>query len=601
MSNKFLKNIPHTPRDRGAALTLAVLFFVLISIAIVMGSVNPVVRDFNSGSELINSKLSYFTAEAGDEDAIYRVKKGKQISNPEVTTLNGGSVSVAVADIDSSNKEVTSNSTVYSLVRNVKTVLNAGVGSDFAYGAQVGEGGLVMGQNSEIEGTGGAVGNVYSNGPIVGSNGAKITGSATVATSLALDNQAQSTVCNQDNIVGQTNPQIDFAQSFVPSDSKPIYKVSLYIKKVGSSNPPTAYVKIVSDNAGSPSTTSLASATLSASLVTTSYGWVDVTFSSPFTVTAGQTYWLLLDAGQSSSKYWVWCSDSNNGLGNGVGKYKQDWTSGSGSWTQITGDLDFKIYLGAGPGTIDNVSVGGNAYANMITNSTITGTPYCQTGSGNNKACNTSQADPAPLNMPLSQGNIDQWETDAATGGTITGDYTVSSDVSLGPKKITGDLVMTSNNKTLTVTGVLYVQGNVNVSNGSTIKCDVSFGADSCVLVADGWINPSNNAVLSGSGQSGSYVLMISTVQGCNGGNQLPQCTTANSAIDIGNNATGAIFYTTNSMITLENGVELTSVVGYKLNLNNNAEIKYQLGVANTNFASGPGGGWNVKTWNEVQ
>lgn len=605
MNKYFSKKHFLIPQNRGAALTMAVLFFVLISIAIVMGSVNPVVRDFNSGSELINSKLSYFTAEAGDEDAIYRTKKGKQISNPEVTTLNGGSVSVTVADIDSSNKEITSNSTIYSLARNVKTVLNAGVGSDFAYGAQVGEGGLVMNNNSSVEGTGGAAGNVYSNGPISGSNGTSITGSATVATSVVLDKQ--STVCNQDNIVGQTNPSIDFAQSFVPSDSKPIYKVSLYIKRVGSSNPPTAYVRIVSDNAGSPSTTSLSSATLPVALVTTSYGWVDVTFASPYTVTAGQKYWLILDATQNSNYYWTWCSDSNNGSGNGLGKYKQTWST-SGSWTQITGDLNIKTYLGAGPGTINAVSVGGNAYANTITNSTITGTPYCQTGSGNNKACNTSQADPAPLNMPISQGNIDQWKTDAAAGGTITGNCgdsgvagcnASSGTLSLGPKKIVGNLTLT-NGHTLNLTGVIYVTGTVNISNNGVIKCDIAFGADSCVLIADGSIDVSNNGAVNGSGQAGSYVLMVSTIQGCNGSGGTG-CASGSSGINLGNNINGGIFYTSNSMINISNNAEIKAVVGYKLNLSNNVEIKYEQGVANTNFASGPGGGWNVKSWNEVQ
>src|SRR3989344_1573115 len=105
------------PYNRGAALTLAVLFFVIISIAIVMGSVSPVVRDFNAGSELINSKLSYFTAEAGGEDAFYRLKSGKQISSPEVTTLNGGSTSVTVVNVGSNEKEITSNSAVSSHVR----------------------------------------------------------------------------------------------------------------------------------------------------------------------------------------------------------------------------------------------------------------------------------------------------------------------------------------------------------------------------------------------------------------------------------------------------------------------------------------------------
>lgn len=597
------KNLPlgkviRIKRNKGAALTLSVLFFLIISIAIVLGSASPVVRDLKNAQALIKSKSAYFTSDAGIEDAYYRIKKGKHLSNPEVLALNSGTVSVATTDVSGTEKDIVASGAVAANDRNVKLTISTGIGSDFSYGAQVGDGGLVMGENAQVKGIGGAVGNVFSNGPITGANGATITGDATVATSLTEDVQARSTVCNSSQLVGKTSPQVDYAQSFSPADSLPLARVSLYIKKVGSPSSPS--VKIVADNSGSPGTTVLASATLLVSNVTTSYGWIDVSFSSPANLVAGQTYWIVIDTSANASNYFDWCSDSNNGFGNGVGKYKDSWST-SGSWTLSTGDLNFKTYLGAGAGTIDQVEVNGNARANTVTDSTIGGTAYCQSGLGNNKACNTSQADPSPLNMPLSDANIDEWRSDATQGGTITGDYTVSSNASLGPKKITGDLVVTSNNKTLTVTGVLYVQGNIDVSNGSTIRCDVSFNTDSCVIVADGWINAGNNSNFQGSGQTGSYILAVSTIEGCNGGSQVASCGAGNSGISINNNLTGAVFYTTKSMIDLANNAELKAVVGYKLNLSNGTEIEYEQGVANANFSSGPGGGWNVKSWKEVQ
>lgn len=586
--------------QKGAALTIAILFFLIISIAVAMGAVGPLVRELHGAQGLIKSKSAYFLAEAGSEDAIYRIKKGKQLSNPEVFSLNGGSVSVAVSAVSSSEKEIIASGSIAANDRNVKLTISAGVGSDFSYGAQVGDGGLVMAQNSKIKGTGGAVGNVFSNGPITGANGATVTGDATVATSVVEDVQAQSTVCNQNQVIATTTPQVDFAQSFLPGDSKPLYKISLYIKKTGS--PGSTTMRIVADSSGIPNTTTLASASLQSGLVTGAYGWVDVVFSSPVNVVNSNTYWIVLDDdGANTTNYWTWCKDSNNGFGNGVAKYRASWDSGSAWSSAITGDLTFKTYLGGGPGMVDQVSVNGNAKANTITNSTIGGTAYCQTGSGNNQSCNTSQADPSPLTMPLSDANIDQWKTDATAGGTISGDYTVSSNVSLGPKKITGNLIMTSNNKTLTVTGVLYVQGNVDVSNGSIIKCDVSFGADSCVLVVDGWINAGNGSNFQGSGQVGSYILGISTIGGCNGGSQMPSCGPGNSGISISNNLVGAVFYTTKSMIDMANNAQLKAVVGYKLNLANGTEIEYEQGVVDASFSSGPGGGWNVKNWKEVE
>lgn len=592
--------------NRGAALTLSVLFFLIISITIVLGSTSPVVRDLKNAQTLIKSKGSYYTSEAGTEDAFYRIKKGKQLSNPEVLSLNGGMVSVSNADVSATEKEIIASGDVSTNDRRVKLNIFTGTGADFAYGAQVGDGGLVMSNNSFVRGTGGAVGNVFSNGPIVGAGTATITGNATVATSVNEDVQARSLVCDTDQLVGKTSPQVDYAQSFVPSETLPLSRVSLYVKKVGSPSSPS--IKIVADNAGSPSTTSIASATLLSGNVTASYGWIDVSFSTPANLVAGNTYWIVIDTNDNSSKYFIWCSDSNNGLGNGVAKYKSSWTTG-GSWTQITGDLGFKTYLGAGAGSIDSIVVDGDAKANTIANSTILGVAYCQTGSGNNKACNTSQADPSPMNMPISEANIEQWRTDAANGGTIIGDCGDSgnpsctitgSTLSLGPKKITGNLVVT-NNKTLKLTGVIYVVGNIDVSNNGTVQCDISFGADSCVLVADGWINVGNNGFFKGSGVAGSYILGLSAIEGCNGGTQTAGCGPSNSGINLGNNLGGAVFYTSKSMVNLSNNSKIKAVIGYKLKLENNAVVEYEEGVTDANFSSGPGGGWNVKSWREVQ
>jgi hypothetical protein len=54
-------------------------------------------------------------------------------------------------------------------------------------------------------------------------------------------------------------------------------------------------------------------------------------------------------------------------------------------------------------------------------------------------------------------------------------------------------------------------------------------------------------------------------------------------------------------MIRMANNTVLKAVVGYKLDLSNNSEIQYEQGVTDTNFSSGPGGGWNIKSWKEVE
>ena len=594
--------------ESGQAVLTMVLFFTFVSLIIMGGASTVAYKETKISRDFLNSKKSYFTAEAGMEDAIYRVKKNKQISDPEITVLNGGLASITVTDAGGGQKEIAASGEVNSDIRNIKVSVGTGQGFDFFYGAQVGEGGLVLNNNASIQGVGGAVGNVYSNGPIVGSNGANITGSAAVATSITEDIQARSMVCSQDQIVGQTNPQIDFAQSFKPSDSKPLYQVSLYIRKIGNPSIPT--LRVTTDNSGSPSSSALASASLNSSLITSNYGWVNVTFSSPANLVGGQTYWIILDISQNSSNYYVWCRDSNNGFGNGDAKYRQSWNNGNAWSVAIVGDLSFRTYLGGGPGLINNVSILEEARANTITNSNITGTAYCQIGSGNNKACDTSQPDSSISNMPISQGNIDQWEADAAAGGVIIGNCGASGvsgcnipssgTLSLGPKKIIGNLTL-SNNQRINLTGTLYVTGNINISNNSGINCDASYGVSSCIIIADGNINISNNGILSGSGQAGSYMLVLATIDGCNGGTQLSQCAANNSGINLNNNVTGAVFYTTKSMIFLNNNVDVKEVIGYKLQLSSNAIIHYETGIMNASFTSGPSGGWNVKAWKEVE
>ena len=463
-----------------------------------------------------------------------------------------------------------------------------------------------MDNNSQV------IGNVYSNGSIIGASGATIDGDAIVGGGVEESIPTQSTVCNEDQIVGQADPEIDFAQSFIAPSSDPLAKVSMYLKKIGL--PGDRNIRITVDNFGSPADTELANGTLESALVTGSYGWIDIIFSSPPLLTSGNTYWIVLDAKRDSNKYWIWCKDSNNGYGNGVGKYSQDWDDDP--WTLITGDLTFKTYFGSGITLINSVVVIGDAQANTITNSKICGDAYYQSIDAssldfvNNP---TSPSCPDPLTdgtafpgspdppisqMPISQANIDDWKSDATAGGQIVGDYTVTSDVSLGPIEITGDLLMTATNRTLTVTGTIYVQGNIDLDNGSAIQCDPSYGINSCIIIADGWIHTANNGTFSGSGDPASFLLLLTT-SACKGVSA-PDCTHHDAAADLHNNATGVIFYAADGMINLHNGVNITEATAYKLRIDNTATITYNQGLADASFSSGPSAGWVVADWKEV-
>ena len=612
-------------RNRGQVVILAVILFSFGSFIFVSGVMSQVLSDTKAANNSIRSKQSYYLAESGIEDVIYRIVTNKSTSASETLSLGGSTTTIDTVDVGGGRKEITAEGDVTNLIRRITTeLITSTTGVSFFYGAQVGEGGLEMSNNSRIEGVGGTVGNVYSNGPIVGGPGATITGDAVVATGLTEDVQARSLVCNQDQIVGKTNPQIDFAQSFSPASTGPLAKISIYIKKVG--NPGSRQVKIVSDNADSPNTVTIEEGTLNNALVGTSYGWVDVVFPTPPVLTGGTTYWIVLDAIKNNSKYWIWCSDSNNGFGNGVAKYSQDWVNDS--WTLIIGDLAFKTYTGEGVSSIDGVTVGGDARANSITNSSICGDAYYQTidatsldfvNSPTNPTCSDpltpgatfpGSMDSAPLNMPLSSAIITDWKSEALAGGTIVGNCgdtgepscVIDDDetLSIGPKKIDGNLVL-SRRQTLNLTGVVHVTGDFDIDGNNTIiKCDASFGSSGCTLVIDGWIHIQNNATFSGSGDPDSYIMILTTLQGCTGSGG-SGCTHHDGAMDLHNNAGGAIFYSTDSMINLHNGVNVTSAVAYKLRLDNTAVITYESGTNSASFSSGPSGGWSIDKWEEVE
>jgi len=247
-------------------------------------------------------------------------------------------------------------------------------------------------------------------------------------------------------------------------------------------------------------------------------------------------------------------------------------------------------------GTISDVLIGqnetDNAHAHTVNNSTISGNLYCKTGSGNNKSCDISLPDPEPIPMPITQAMIDQWKADAALGGTVPGNLTISTPTSLGPKKITGDLIIDAD---LTLTGTVYVIGTITASNNRHISLSPSYGATGGILLTDSPINLSNNVIFEGSGSANSYIMLL-TSSAC----PTTGCASTN-ALEIANNVGAVILNAQNGTAHMSNNVTLNEIVANKIMMDNNAVVNYLSGLANTAFTSGPSGGWNVKSWKEIK
>ena len=246
-----------------------------------------------------------------------------------------------------------------------------------------------------------------------------------------------------------------------------------------------------------------------------------------------------------------------------------------------------KVLADAHAHTIQNSTVGGDAYYQTILNSTVAGTSY------------PGSEDPELFPLPISQTQIDEWKAEAAAGGTISGNYNLSGNdtASLGPKKINGDLNI-QNTAILTVTGTIWVTGNVNLKNSGAVELAASYGNRSGVMVVDGVVTIENSFSLCGSerfngnecnsSNGRSYLLMLSTNAG-------------DPAIQMKGTANlNGILYAASGTLAVENIAFIKEGTAYRLHLKNNAVVSYETGLINLNFSEGPGAGWDIQSWKEV-
>ena len=601
-----MKNKIKIKNNGGAAMIIIVFFFMLISLTILFGIVTPVVREFQIAKSTYNSKQSYFIAESGVEDIMYRVKNSMNvgtIGSSRTLYLNNSFVPIPtdLTDLGGGHKEITTTGDVNSNERTVDLVLTTATGVSFNYGVQVGQGGIDMVGGSGING------NIYANGPIIGSTSSFITGTAISANSPAstADQSNGSGTPNSDIAFGDANATQDISQSFQLSTSIPINKVQLYIKKTGS--PSNATVKIMNDSSGSPGSTVYASGTLSASTVTTSYGWVEVSFTTNPLLDTSTFYWLVVDASTgSSSKDYIIGATGNNSYTNGSCKTGQI----GGTLTNVSSSVDyfFKIYLGGINGLIagssgsqyNQLSVGtsgtGTAQAHTVNYTEAPGLIYCQVGTGNNKSC-TSQPDPSYIAYPISDSNIDEWKSEATAGGTYSGTYNLSGSgtATIGPKKITGDLNV-GGSTTLYLSGTVWVQGNVTVSGSSKIVLASSYGNSSGVLVSDGWLDLGGSGKLNGSGQNGSYILFVTTSDSV-----AISCDNHPTTICISGSAGSVVLNAQKGTIVFSGSASAKEATANKMYLSGSTTVNYESGLVNMNFSSGPSGSWGIDTWKESE
>ena len=264
------------------------------------------------------------------------------------------------------------------------------------------------------------------------------------------------------------------------------------------------------------------------------------------------------------------------------------------------GTIQNSIIVAGNGNKIEGITVGDDATVYTCKNSNIGGNlTYVSGGSiqnctvGGTISTQPNQIESKPL--PISQSQIDEWKAGAVDGGVTMTDISINETETLGPIQIgtpsSPKNLTVAGGVTLTIKGTVYVTGDITFNNNATVNLDSSYGSLGGVILADGVITIENNVVLNGSGQAGSYILILSTKND-----------TANPVVNIRNNTAGfAIYYANSGLIYLKNNMLAREVTGYKIQIENNAIIQYESGLEEATFSSGPGGSWEVISWKEVE
>lgn len=592
-------------KQSGQILVLAIIVvaFVLINTLVIISGATLYSQNSNYSLE---STQATDLAEAGINKALASLNKtGGSYNGESETFLGSGSYSVTITTKDAGTKIIESTGYIPSkekpkIKKTIKTSAGKGEGISFLYGMLVGEGGLEMETGNIITGAGTNTGSLYSNGSVkINGSGNQVTGDLWVAGGTEVvpdqENDCDGVNCTEfifgKNVSGQE--RLDIAQSFKPTKEAHLNKIQIKLKKYN--NPSDATVKIVTDDNGKPDKNGvLATGALFSNLATDNFGWIEITFNSSPNLNADTLYWILIDTTINSTNYWFWQNDLAQNYIPGSPEWSPNWSTGNPVWSNITGDLSFKVYLGDVISTIEGnngLIIGSDAHANTIRNAIIQKDAYYQTEQNITVRgqSHPNSADPPPMTMPISDSNITKWRADAVDlGGIIYASNLTQCVATLGPGKIEASLDYSDiNNCTVIIKTPIWITGDLRVKNDNIFRLDPSYGANSGVIIVDGQIifERNNNQFL-GSGTAGSYLMLLSTFNSVSHPGLL--------AIDIKNGGNTGVLYASLGAVNIENGNSFKEITAWKLELKNNITISYETGLANTFFTSGPGGSFSL-------
>ena len=603
----------------------------------------------------INEQAALQIAEAGIEKAVWCLNNtGAPTSqcpgNPNYsgetdTPFEQGTFSVSW---DSVNRIVTATGTTVSggqsLTKQVRTRLNTSSEySSFVYGVQTGTGGIVFNNNAKILGADGAPGNVYVAGPIsiaTGSgSGTEISGDAILSISdPVIDAEANpGAPYTSFDVRGSTSTRY-VVQSFVPTTTDKVTQVSLKMARTGNPANPTLSIYF-DDGTGKPGTTMVPGAqiTVNASSLPlkSAPGWEnafkDFAFTPQTLISAGVRYWLVLQViGANSANYFSMVrSVDETAYADGTVMTGNTLPTTAELCTSPACDVAFQVKMGGVQPSLEVETVGGDARAYSMSKASIGKKAYYRNVTSNDVEANggTEQCDngdntlycididmvpgamdPEPVAFPISDQQIAIWEQAAEDGGTPvtcggSPNPCVITGGSIGPRKYIGDVTISN---TVTLTGAVWVKGNITMINGAMLTLSDAYGSNSGIIIADnpdteltkvtsGRIMANNDSMFERNSTAGTYIMGIAMSASLD--SALP-------AFDIGNNFSkptvdhpnaSAVVYAPKGVAKVSQNGEMKEVTAQKLYLENNAIVRYESGLSSVMFSAGPGASWTYQ------
>jgi hypothetical protein len=230
----------------------------------------------------------------------------------------------------------------------------------------------------------------------------------------------------------------------------------------------------------------------------------------------------------------------------------------------------------SGTSMLESCEVAGSAWAYHIKDSDIDEDAYYNTiessSVGGSSYSGESPIDAYP--QPISDSDIDSWKSDAGSATVHSGNYSLSSDGSLGPIEITGNLDI-SNGTILTLTGVVYVHGDITFNNSAEVHLAEAFGSNSGTIIADQKIEMKNSFVAE-SNSFGGLVVFIST------DTSDPTIVFKNSAGE----GDAVVLFAPNGGVEFKSSSEAYQVSASSILLKNNSAITYAGGVSSFSVMS---------------